>query len=409
MGGELSGSARLRFELPLMLKNARLPFRRYVAAIFRYRSVRCSSEGIRFILLALALGVAALNTANNLLYLLLAMLLSVIVVSGILSERCLKGLTICRSLPPHIFAGRPVTVGLRITNEKSRCPSFSLRVTEAIENASMGKALHILHLPPRTSMTRSYPLLVSRRGRHRMETINVMTCFPFSLFVKTAKIPVKAELVAYPNPGPLPQALQDELHAMGAERQAIQRGPGDSLYNLRDYSPGDDARNIHWKTSARQGRLVVRETETQDRRQVILALPTLRPRDGGNRKPRQHESCDTDLREASIPTKADEGFERALVLVASLAAYFHERDFAIRLVAGNQDIPQGRGEDHLYRILRVLALCEITAMTSEPPIPESFLSLPNHVGGGTLVFVVLPWEDSRLRAACRGVTRVFEA
>jgi uncharacterized protein (DUF58 family) len=392
-GGERRGSCLLRFELALMFKNPRLSLRRHVSALFHRRSLRFSSEGTRFILLVLALGVAALNTGNNLLYLLSAMMLSVIVVSGILSERCLKGVTIARRLPQHIFAGQPATVALSITNEKPYCPSFSLRVVEAITDASVGKVIHILHLAPRTSMIRSYPLLVPRRGRHRMETINVTTRFPFGLFIKTARIPLKSEIVAYPSPGHLPEALLDALNAMGAERDALQRGPGDSLYNLRDYSPGDDARNIHWKTSARQGRLVVRETETQDRRQVILALPTLRTRPGG------------DLCEQS----AGDGFERAIVLVASLAAYFQQREFAVRLVLGNHDVPSGKGEDHLYRIFRALALCEATAMTSGPPIPESFLALPDHVGAGSLVFVVLPWEDIRLRAACRGVTRFLEA
>src|SRR3990172_1988785 len=61
------------------------------------RSVKVTSVGIRYLLLCLAVGLAAVNTGNNLLYLLFAMMLSLILVSGILSERTLRSLSaLCR-------------------------------------------------------------------------------------------------------------------------------------------------------------------------------------------------------------------------------------------------------------------------------------------------------------------------
>src|SRR5438105_13638821 len=55
---------------------------------YNYRSIRLTSDGTRFVVLTLAVGVAAINTGNNLLYLLLAMILSIIVHSGMISEQC---------------------------------------------------------------------------------------------------------------------------------------------------------------------------------------------------------------------------------------------------------------------------------------------------------------------------------
>src|SRR2546426_12793719 len=78
--------------------------REFFRWFYRYRSLRLTPERVRFLLLTLAVGVAALNTGNNLLYLLLAMMLSLIVMSGILSEQCLRHLVIRRRIPEHVFA-----------------------------------------------------------------------------------------------------------------------------------------------------------------------------------------------------------------------------------------------------------------------------------------------------------------
>ena len=59
----------------------------------RYRSLDLTPEGIRFLLLTLGVGAGAVNTGYNLLYLFFAMMLSLIIISGILSEQCFEGLT----------------------------------------------------------------------------------------------------------------------------------------------------------------------------------------------------------------------------------------------------------------------------------------------------------------------------
>src|SRR5713226_9158843 len=96
--------------------------REFFRWFYRYRSLRLAPEGIRFLLLTFAVGVAALNTGNNLLYLLLAMMLSLVVMSGILSEQCLRHLAIYRRPPAHIFANSPATVTLSIANRHPRLP-----------------------------------------------------------------------------------------------------------------------------------------------------------------------------------------------------------------------------------------------------------------------------------------------
>lgn len=365
--------------------------REYIRWLFRYRSIRLTPEGVLFVLLTLAVGVAAINTGKNLLYLLLAMMLSLIVMSGILSEQCLRHLAIRRWLPEHIFANRPVTGTLSIANRKGRFPTFSLRVMDLINGIAVERGIYILYLPPRGSVLQSYPLLFSRRGRHRIEGVKLLTRFPFGLFLKAATRPLESEIVVYPEPRPLPRLLLHDLAPLGFDQGLPRRGQGVILYNLRDYHSGDDSRMIHWKVSARQSRLIVRETEAEDSRRVMLGLPTVRP--------------------SSAPglgiRPLDAALEAAVTLTASLAAYFQERGFALAALVGDQAVPYGTGMPHLYRILRALALCQ--ASPAENPLPEGFRGLGDRTALGELVILVLPWEDDRLHAAGRGVTRIVKA
>jgi uncharacterized protein (DUF58 family) len=358
---------------------------------YRHRSLRLTSEGLRFVLITLAVGIAALNTGNNLLYLLLAMMLALIVVSGLLSERCLKGLTIQRRLPPHVFAGEAATVALRVTNQKRHFPSFSLRINDVVLGASECAATHLLYLPPQGSIVHSYRLVFPTRGQFRVEATRISTRFPFGLFVKIASLPNHTEIVAYPAPKPLPQAILDALETIGHDREASRRGAGSGLYNLRDYHLGDDSRSVHWKTSARQARLVVRETEADDQRQVTLALATQAP-----------------IGVSALTQATTEDFERGIILTASLAAHFQRQGFAMRLVVGDEELPLGSGQGHFYRMLRLLAFARLS-LNVGAPIPSSFLTLSSGTALGQLVILILPWEDEQLRAACHGVTRILNA
>lgn len=87
--------------------------------------------GLIYILISVVIGIAAINTGNNLLYVIVATLLSAIIVSGIASALVLRGLTLDVRLPEHVFAGRPMLARLLLGNTSSWLPSFSVRVVPA--------------------------------------------------------------------------------------------------------------------------------------------------------------------------------------------------------------------------------------------------------------------------------------
>jgi uncharacterized protein (DUF58 family) len=357
--------------------------RRLLRRLVPSRSVRPTREGRRFVLLTLGVGIAAVNTGNNLLYLLLAMMLSLIVVSGILSEQCVRGLEVRRRMPSPIFANRPATASLSVANRKARFPTLSLEVLDVAAGQALDRGVILAHLPPGARALQSYPLLFPRRGVHRLEGVRLRTRFPFGLFAKSAFRPLDAELVVFPELTPLPEEVTRELAGLGRERGLPRRGPGAGLYNLRDYQPGDDSRLIHWRTAARHGRLIVRETEAEVLRRARLVLATARP--GGPAR----------------LSGADEAFERAVSFTASLAVSLHERGFSLSLVAGREAVPFGAGSTHLHRLLHVLALCG-PAGPDELPTERAGLA-----DGDDPTLLVLPWPDARPPGPWSGAVRVF--
>ena len=286
---------------------------------------------------ALGLGFAAMNTGNNLLYLMTALLLALIIVSGVLSERSRRGLRLSALVPDEIYAGRPVALGARLENRKRRRTSYSL----ALETA--GRRLYVERLPAGEARLLTWEATLDRRGRQRLPGVRVTTRFPFGLFVKSSRLLLDHDVVVFPAVRPLPAPWRRRLAAAGA-RPVRRRGRGHDLYNLRDYRAGDDRRLIHWRSSAKTGTLVVRELEAETALDTRLVLAG----DGRGDAAR---------------------LEAALSEAASLVAHLMRTGAAVELVGPGLHVPAGHGRAHLRRVLTVLALYEpSTAAAPRPPL-----------------------------------------
>jgi uncharacterized protein (DUF58 family) len=334
------------------------------------RSIRLTSEGVRFLLFTIGIGVAAVNTGNNLFYLLLAMMLSLVVVSGLLSEQCVRWLNFHRHVPDLIMANEPTMVTLSLTNRSRWFPSFSIRLFDVAHGQDLDRGLFVDHVPARRSTLLSYPILAATRGRLRLEGIRAETLFPFGLFLKRALYEVPADIPVSPPIRPLSLRFVDELVSAGEGLSLPRPGHGTQLYNLRLYRPGDDSRAIHWMTTARTSNLIVRETEAEDQRRITIVLSTVAPDD-------------------------DEAlFERSVTLVASLLWQLSQKSYPLRLIVDAEDSGLGSGSDHLLTMLRLLALCERRL----PPFDlndgvNPSMALGQDAERGYTV-MVMPWSES---------------
>jgi uncharacterized protein (DUF58 family) len=357
----------------------------FVRGLSRRRSIRFTSEGTRFLLFTFGIGLAAINTGNNLFYLLLAMMLSLIVVSGLLSECCLRRLEFHRHVPDLIMANEPTTLTISVTNRNRHLPSFSLRMLDVVEGQEVDRGLAIHLLPAQSSMLLSYPLLGTKRGWLRLDGIVVQTLFPFGLFLKRGRYSTEAHLLVSPPIKPLTLRFVDELVNEGQGAALTRRGDGAQLYNLRLYQPGDDSRAIHWVTTARTSQLVVRETEAEDQRHITVVFSVVAP-----------EACEA-------------LFERSVTFVASLLWQLTERAHPVRLIVGTEDSGLGSGSAHLMAILRLLALCKRQPPESDHTSQHGLHPPLSHESERGYMLAIVPWSDQATVATMVQADRVLYA
>lgn len=240
------------------------------------RRLKLTREGRWFVGITLGVGFAAINTGNNLLYLLLGMMLSLIVVSGVMSELSLRDLTVIRRLPVRAQVGRPHLVEIEVFNHKRRVPSYAIEVEDLRQGQPADKRCFFLKISPRSAQVAAYRRTPGKRGLDRHVGFRVATRFPFGLFEKSRELEALGELVIYPavDPLTLPAAIPGQR---AGERGAVGRGHGHEMLGLRPLREGDDPRDIYWRKSI-LGR-VVRERARESHRDVTYTLDDLHPGD----------------------------------------------------------------------------------------------------------------------------------
>ncbi|MFZ5863318.1 MAG: DUF58 domain-containing protein [Nitrospirota bacterium] len=340
------------------------------------RAAKVTPMGLAFLLLALAVGLVAVNTGNNVLYLLFAMMLSLIIVAGLFSERTLARLTVDRSLPARLFAGAPVPSRITLTNGKRWMPAFSLRLREHAGRLGLETAeRRCPRLDPGASVAVDTVITFRDRGLHRLEGIEVTTTFPFGLFEKTLRLSADARALVYPAINAAPRSPGRPAADGGLAGGA--RG-STGLSHVREYRIGDDPRFIHWKHSARRAKLVVREPEPEGARAKILVFSNRLPPD-------------------PLPVHR-EWFEAAVRLTASLAERALRDGREVVLATWDGVHRPGRGAAQLERVLRTLATITPSSQASGDRLIGWTEALPQQAA-----HVILAWDDpawTRVRAAC---------
>lgn len=308
--------------------------------------------GIVYVLATLLIGVAALNTGNNLLYLIISTMLAAVLVSGVCSSLVLGGLALNVSLPRHIFAGEAASGSLELTNSRRWLPSLSIslvppkarKVKERwrSEKGSFGfpphwaperqwirmndikirrvpdppaapsvfqETIHFPLIPARSSAKSELELCFQRRGIYRQDAFALVTVFPFGLLVKRRSIEIAHELIVYPAVDSTSEMARI-LPAIASDLSSLHAGAGQDLLRIRPYAAGDSARHVDWKATAKSGALKVREFARDE--QIRLRIVFDNPAPG----------------EAS-----PESYERGIKLAASLAWYFARVSGTVSFVA----------------------------------------------------------------------------
>jgi uncharacterized protein (DUF58 family) len=246
------------------------------------RRLKFTREGKFFVGITLGVGFAAINTANNLLYLLLGMLLALIVVSGVMSELSLRHLTVVRRLPLRAQVGRAHLVEIEVFNHKLRVPSYAIEVEDLRAGQPADKRCFFLKISPKSAQVAAYRRTPLRRGRDMHVGFRIATRFPFGLFEKSREVPSGGELVIYPAVDALQLPVTPANGRFPGADLVVARGHGEEFVGLKLMRPGEDPRDVHWRKSAAVGQLVMRERARETRPDITLTLDTMRPNGAGD-------------------------------------------------------------------------------------------------------------------------------
>jgi len=330
--------------------------------------------GIVYVLVTLMIGIAALNTGNNLLYIVVAAMLAAILVSGIVSAWVLRWLELDIVLPEHVFAGRPVCGRIVVNNPRRWLPSFSIRVVSTRKKRKTPQKQwqweattfafpfnrpseqQWLKLPdrrlrrvtvippppgifqgmayfpfvaPQAELSADLEVKFEQRGRYREDSFGLATGFPFAFLTKTRHVSLRREVLVYPRIEPT-EAFFEILPLVRGEWESFVRGRGADLYRIREYMPEDSARHVDWKATAKSGSLKVREFAREDERKLCIVFDNPGPR-----------------------MISEPAYEKAVELAASLAWHFAEQDAEVSFVASGH-----AATSDLHEFLAWLAVIE---------------------------------------------------
>jgi uncharacterized protein (DUF58 family) len=324
-------------------------------------------QGVVYLVIIGVIAVAALNTGNNLLFIILASLLAAILVSGILSQIVLSQLELDFVLPDHVFAQQPMISRLTVGNLKWVFPSFSITVSPREAGRKkrkqsldppprhiLGAPVYLPYIPHRSSVTQHVEITFPRRGRYTQEGFRVSSKFPFGFLRKSHDVPTKQEILALPNLEPTEQ-FYEILPLIGGEMESFYKGRGHDLYAIRDYQEGDSARHVDWKATAKAQAVKVREFTREDERRLSLVFDTRLPR-----------------AEPSLQAK----FEKAVTFCACLAWHFYEIDAQMQFLTDGLETAMAPSQEIIYPVLEALALIEPTLGASTSTLLPSISTSP---------------------------------
>jgi uncharacterized protein (DUF58 family) len=334
-----------------------------------------TKAGVLYALVVLLIGIAALNTGNNLLYIVVAAMLAAIAVSGVASAVCLRGLELELKVPDHIFACTEVQATVGVRNPRRYVPALSIsavpieKKTERkrlqwvattfavppwrppeqqwlrlpdrkLRRVNVGQPSGVFHeaayfpiIPPRSELEASVKLNFRRRGCYQ-ERFSLSTRFPFAFLVKTRRAALSRDVLVYPELTSSQEAIE-LAPLLSGKFEAHLRGIGSDLYRIREYLPEDPARQVDWKATAKSGSLKVREFSREDERRIRVVFDNPGP---GQLQP---------LR-----------YERMVSLAASLLWRLAEQNIFISFVSQEYE-----AFGDIFAVLRYLAI--VTPKTGE--------------------------------------------
>lgn len=256
---------------------------------FRLRGVSITQEGTYYFLVFLFILAGAIVRSNiQLLMILACMLLGPLLFNLWVVTSSLRNLKFSRRVPSLLSCDDPFFVELMAKNA-GRHATYAVVIEDKlmqVEGYDPEPAQEVdvffAKIGSKDEAVISYKAVIRKRGKYQLGPLSATTAFPLGLMRSTRLDTLVTTVVVMPRLGqmmpPWRRMIQQEKSGFASSRRQHGLLEGD-FYGLREWRNGDPKQWIHWRSSAKQGELVVRQFEKQNQQDFVLIVDAWLPDD----------------------------------------------------------------------------------------------------------------------------------
>jgi uncharacterized protein (DUF58 family) len=291
------------------------------------------------------MGFAAFNTRNNLLYLMFSVGVAGTLISLVAGWLSLRGLELVAKENEDLYAGTKSTERFLVRNRARILDAYGIELEE-VDFPGPSPNGSVAHLGRGQVETVSLEKVYSRRGVFEGERMRLMTGFPFGLFQARREVRLARKVIVFPHISQVDISFAFQGRS-GSVPKRQRRGESEELLRLREYASGDNLHHIHWKSTAKLARLMVREFSAEQRRRFSIVFDNT-----GEEEP----SASAGL------------FEPMVSAAASLAWHLAAHRLSFSFASIDDTFPHGASTEHLRGVLMYLAVVRPRLHSSGPDL-----------------------------------------
>jgi len=257
-------------------------------------------------------------------------------------------------------------------------PAFNFVLEERLSCAiaeEREKRILLEYLGTRFPLNLKYSCRCPQRGRYTLGPLVVYFFDPLGLFFLKRTYPLYSELYVYPKAFKIkkfPPLVKGVLPWFGIGTKRVS-GDEDEFYGTREYKDGDPIKRIHWLSTARKNRLIVKEFQCQSFSRATIMFNLEKDKNFGEGK--------------------EKVAEYTIKIAASVAKYLMERDVSLEIIAHTDKIvhfPFNKGAEHLEDIFKFLAVAQTE---SDLNLGEIFEEFSRYIPDNSNLVVIMTDRD----------------
>ncbi|WP_417383518.1 DUF58 domain-containing protein [Gimesia sp.] len=248
-------------------------------------------DGVVYLLMMTVLFVGSVLSRENMLMLVFAMMTGPFVLNGWITYSMLKNIQLKRIIPQRVMVGETFTVEILLENDKRFIAAYLMEVNDTFKNHNENLEASVIfrRVGPHQKLSAHYYVKLMHRGIYQFGPLHVATRYPLGLVKRGAVFNEQNEIIVHPQIGRLSSNWAEDFFSIAemAQQNRSRRGVFDDEFNhIREYRTGDSQRAIHWRSSARQGELMVQEYHQNRNYDLVIGLDLWLP---GNATQTQRE------------------------------------------------------------------------------------------------------------------------